>query len=155
MVQAAVIFPKQQRDGQKPLPGPSSYSVPGGEESLLFSCLFKITNYDSLLAFIGFKDLDGSVRDILRSALTLMATVTIPSPSAFLTSPVLEAPPAPQVSIKANSKKRVSATSKARKASALADNATAKPKQTKSRDGMYSCSTVSLSWFRCRRCNKR
>ena len=68
-----------------------------------------------------------------------MATISIPSPSAFLRSPIIKpAPtPRPKVTLKASCRKKSTAARHSRK-SAVNPNAQSKPKQTKSRDGTCS-----------------
>lgn len=63
-----------------------------------------------------------------------MATVTIPSPSAFLDSPVIQSAPSPTVSVQATPRRKPSAT-KTRKPYVKKESGPTKPKQTKSRDG--------------------
>ena len=77
-----------------------------------------------------------------------MATITIPSPSAFLRSPITKAVPTPtsKVSVKASTKKK-SAVAKNNRKSAAHVNGRSKPKQTKSRDGTCPSSTFALSWM--------
>lgn len=93
-------------------------------------------SYDSLLNLLlqPIIHYDGNIYFTPVNVQTLMATITIPSPSAFLDSPVIQPAPTPKVSLKITSKRRPS--TKAHKTAAHADATTAKPKQTKSRDGM-------------------
>lgn len=71
-----------------------------------------------------------------------METITIPSPSAFLRSPVLK-PSTPALSRKAASKKKVAAANAEKPAAAAAEGVT-KPKQSKSRNGMRCFNVVRV-----------
>ena len=93
-----------------------------------------------------------------------MATITIPSPSAFLRSPITKPSPSPRpkVSVKASTKKK-STSAKHNRKSALQANGQSKPKQTKSRDGtcLNRVSTLSqacqmlTSTIGCRTCKEK
>lgn len=89
-----------------------------------------------------------------------MATITIPSPSAFLRSPVTKSapPPTPKVTIKASTKKKSAVTKHNRRSTAHA-NGLSKPKQTKSRDGCRTCKEKRLKCDEtkpvCQQCDKK
>jgi len=70
-----------------------------------------------------------------------METITIPSPTAFLTSPILQ-PSSPTLSRK-NPPKKVAAANVEKAAAAAAGGAT-KPKQSKSRNGNPLLSMLSM-----------
>ena len=74
-----------------------------------------------------------------------MATISIPSPSAFLRSPITK--PAstsrPKVTVKASTKKKSTVAKHNRKSAAHA-HSPSKPKQTKSRDGTCSRRCLTL-----------
>lgn len=89
-----------------------------------------------------------------------MATITIPSPSAFLRSPVTKAAPTPtpKVTVKASSKKKSPVAKHNRKSAAHAGGRS-KPKQTKSRDGCRTCKEKRLKCDEtkpvCQQCDKK
>lgn len=102
------------------------------------------SSYDPLLPLLQPIHDDGSTPKT-SSHRALMATITIPSPSAFLDSPVIQPTPTPNVSHRATSKKRT--PTKAHQSSAKRDIANGKPKQTKSRDGTRPRIIIVLSWI--------
>ncbi|TGO85630.1 hypothetical protein BPOR_0378g00070 [Botrytis porri] len=85
-----------------------------------------------------------------------METITIPSPSAFLSSPVLKPAPEPPPP----SKKRKQSTSKPSAAqSSKKEHSINKPKQSKSRNGCITCKAKRLKCDEtkpsCQQCHKR
>ncbi|PQE30854.1 c6 finger domain-containing protein [Rutstroemia sp. NJR-2017a WRK4] len=84
-----------------------------------------------------------------------METITIPSPSAFLSSPVITPAPKPPPP----PKKRKQSTSKASNPSAKKETGITKPKQSKSRNGCITCKAKRLkcdeSKPSCQQCYKR
>ncbi|KAL3417205.1 hypothetical protein PVAG01_11205 [Phlyctema vagabunda] len=90
-----------------------------------------------------------------------METITIPSPSAFLSSPVLqsEPKPAPPPPPPPATQRRKSTTPKATATSTKKQNGIAKPKQSKSRNGCITCKSKRLKCDEtkptCQQCQKR
>ncbi|KAL6722087.1 hypothetical protein ACLMJK_001192 [Lecanora helva] len=73
----------------------------------------------------------------------MATTITIPSPSAFLDSPVVQAAATPKLSVKSTAS-RQSSSNKRRKTSGEKEGTIIKPKQTKSRDGCQNCKEKRL-----------
>lgn len=69
-------------------------------------------------------------------------TITIPSPSAFLSSPVIPSAKPPQQA----TAKRKPASTKPAASTSKKQAGVAKPKQSKSRNGMFINADVLLSW---------
>ena len=77
------------------------------------------------------------------SCLDVDMSITIPSPSAFLRSPVLQ-PTAPSINSKPASKRQV-ASSKTYKSSTIGTDGVTKPKQSKSRNGIVEAAPGLLA----------
>ncbi|KAA6413786.1 MAG: C6 finger domain-containing [Lasallia pustulata] len=86
-----------------------------------------------------------------------METITIPSPTAFLRSPILQ-PTVPRPTPK-NAARRQSTATKTRQPSITAADAATKPKQSKSRNGCVTCKAKRLKCDEikpsCQQCHKR
>ncbi|ESZ94169.1 hypothetical protein SBOR_5447 [Sclerotinia borealis F-4128] len=84
-----------------------------------------------------------------------METITIPSPSAFLSSPILKPAPEPPP----QPKKRKQPTTKPATQSLTKDSGINKPKQSKSRNGCITCKAKRLKCDEtkpsCQQCHKR
>ncbi|KAB8296418.1 hypothetical protein EYC80_009162 [Monilinia laxa] len=88
-----------------------------------------------------------------------METITIPSASAFLSSPILKPAPEPPPPLPPPPKKRKQSTSKPATQSLKKENGINKPKQSKSRNGCITCKGKRLKCDEtkpsCQQCHKR